>query len=88
MQIKVIHISFVVGSAAMCFLIKRDLMSVLVGSVTASILVGIGVLIYRTKTRRYAASFVGFVFGLLISLGGLYILNLSGSILNENNNQW
>lgn len=84
MQIWVIRIIFVVGSTVTCYLITKHLGSGFVGFIIAFILVIIEGLLHVSKTRKYVASVVGFVFGLLISWGGLYLLKQTDAILVQN----
>ena len=84
MQIWVIRIIFVIGSAVTCYLITEHFGSGLAGLIIALILVIIEGLLHVSKARKYVATVVGFVFGLLISWGGLYLLKQTDSILIEN----
>lgn len=81
MQIWVIRFTFLISSAVICYLITNHFGSSLVALIIAIILVIIEGLLHVAKARKYVASVVGAVFGLLISWGGLYLLKQTDSIL-------
>lgn len=84
MQIWVIRVIFIVGSGFTCFLITNRLSISFVVLTIAFILAVIEVLLHVSKLRKYVACVVGFLFGLLISWGGLYLLKQTDSIFIEN----
>ncbi len=79
MQIWVIRIFFIFASGIVCYLPDSNITNGGVGFGIAAALVVGEIFLHVTHTRRLVASVVGLAFGLLISLLGLYLFNLSNA---------
>ena len=75
MQVWGIRLFFIVASAASCYIIYDDPLVVLIGLITALILVGAELCLHVSSTRSIVASMIGLSIGMLVSIGVLNLLS-------------